>query len=62
LQSEHAGAREIAGLTSWELVVPDGTARSAIAARARQARWPISEDGDRLTVLDPDGMQLLITA
>ncbi|HET9465264.1 MAG TPA: hypothetical protein VFO71_07030, partial [Gemmatimonadales bacterium] len=51
----------VAGLSGWELVVPDGNARAAVLERAQAGGALVPSVSDR-TVRDQDGIPLEITA
>ena len=61
LRPENAGARDVANMLSWELVLPDAESKLAIADRALNAGCPVEEEADQTTIVDPDGMQLIVT-
>lgn len=62
LRPENAGAPAVADMLSWELVLPDAESSLAIADRALSAGYRVEEEADQSTVVDPDGMRLIVTA
>ena len=52
---------EDAKLVSWELVVPDAAALSALTRRLESAGVPVARDDGRLTASDPWGITIVAT-
>jgi catechol 2,3-dioxygenase len=61
LRPENADARDIAGMLSWELVLPDPESCMAVVERALQWGSRVQEKADQTTIVDPDGMQVIVT-
>lgn len=51
----------VAGLRSFEIVVPDAAARDALAERAAAADALVARDDDGLELRDPAGLRALVT-
>ena len=61
LRPENAGARNVADMLSWELVMPDSQSGLAIADRALNSGMRVEEEADQTTIVDPDNMRVIIT-
>jgi len=62
LRPENAGARDVANMLSWELLVPGAEARMEVVDRALRAGHQVHEEADQTTIMDPDGMRLIFTS
>lgn len=60
--SRGAGLRpeRMAGLDGFEIILGDGAARAALAARAGEGGWEVSDGGDRTTIRDPSGIAVTL--
>ncbi|MGH7468539.1 MAG: VOC family protein [Longimicrobiales bacterium] len=61
LRPENANGPDAANMLSWELVLPHPAHSMAIAERALKWGSRVEEKADQTIIVDPDGMQVIVT-